>query len=207
MSDREAVVIEEAARALRAPVPMDPALDERIMAAVRTEPVAWAVATDAPPPNARSAWGWLSRPRTVRSSPLAGLALAAGFAALVVLAARGSRTGAPSDGDVTPAVTTDALPVASPDGAAPVQFVLVAPGAASVALVGDFNEWDAAATPLRVVASGDVWTVEIPLPPGRHQYAFIVDGSRWMPDPAAPRAVADDFGSPSSVVTVAERSS
>lgn len=206
MSDREDVVIEEAARALRAPVPMDPALDERIMAAVHAEVGTSAIATDASS-GARAAWRWLSRRRTVRISPLAGFALAAGFAALVVLADRGTGTGASSDDILTPAAASDALPVASPAGATPVQFVLVAPGAASVTLVGDFNGWDAAATPLRVVASGGVWTVEVRLPPGRHQYAFIVDGSRWMPDPAAPRAVADDFGTPSSVVTVGERSS
>ena len=40
------------------------------------------------------------------------------------------------------------------------------------------------------------------LPPGRYAYAFLVDGQRWIADPAAPPAVGDDFGRPSSVVTV-----
>ena len=200
MSEREDVVIDAAARALRAPVELDPALDERIMAAVRAGPARLVVGE---PRGARAAWQWLSRPRTVRVSPLAGLALAAGVATVIALAStRQAVTTVP-----TTAPVSDVLPVAANGGAAPVQFVLVAPGASSVALVGDFNGWDAAATPLHVVSSGDVWAVEIPLPPGRHQYAFIVDGTRWMPDPAAPRAVADDFGTPNSVVTVAEHSS
>jgi hypothetical protein len=49
--------------------------------------------------------------------------------------------------------------------------------------------------------------VELPLQTGRYQYAFIVDGERWVVDPKAPRAVEESFGAPNSVVTVGERSS
>jgi 1,4-alpha-glucan branching enzyme len=52
------------------------------------------------------------------------------------------------------------------------------------------------------VPAAGVWTIEMPLAPGRHRYAFVVDGGQWLPDPAAPRAAGDDFGTPSSVVTV-----
>jgi hypothetical protein len=83
------------------------------------------------------------------------------------------------------------------------QFVLVAPQAATVSLVGDFNDWDAARTPMRPLRSGGaVWSAVVPLPPGRYHYAFLVNGSRWLADPAAPRASDDGFGTPSSVVTV-----
>jgi len=40
------------------------------------------------------------------------------------------------------------------------------------------------------------------LPPGRHVFAYAVDGDLKI-DPTAPRAVEDDFGVPSSVVVVA----
>jgi 1,4-alpha-glucan branching enzyme len=56
--------------------------------------------------------------------------------------------------------------------------------------------------PLRAVPAAGVWTIEVPLAPGRHRYAFVVEGGQWLPDPAAPRAAGDDFGTPSSVVTV-----
>ncbi|OLB19500.1 MAG: hypothetical protein AUH12_00255 [Gemmatimonadetes bacterium 13_2_20CM_69_8] len=83
------------------------------------------------------------------------------------------------------------------------QFVVVAPRAARVALVGDFNDWDAARTPMRPSQrGGPVWTAVVPLSPGRYRYAFLVDGSRWLADPAAPAARDDEFGTPSSVVTV-----
>ena len=83
------------------------------------------------------------------------------------------------------------------------QFVVVAPQAATVSLVGDFNDWDAARTPMRLLrADGPVWSAVVPLAPGRYHYAFLVNGSRWVPDPAAPVASDDGFGAPSSVVTV-----
>ena len=85
-----------------------------------------------------------------------------------------------------------------------VQFVLVAPSASRVALVGDFNNWDAAATPLREASAEGVWSVTLPLTPGRHIYAFVVDDSKWVPDPSAARAPEDDFGVPNSVIVVGD---
>ena len=79
---------------------------------------------------------------------------------------------------------------------------MVAPLAARVSLVGDFNDWDAARTPMRRIREGAVWTAVVPLSPGRYRYAFLVDGSRWLADPTAPAVRDDEFGTPSSVVTV-----
>ena len=81
-----------------------------------------------------------------------------------------------------------------------VEFALELPEATSVALVGDFNDWTPGATPLSRSGSGR-WTTVLPLAPGRYQFTFIVDGKRWVADPARPRAL-DDFGEPTSVVTV-----
>lgn len=80
------------------------------------------------------------------------------------------------------------------------QFVLVAPQASSVALVGDFNDWDPARSPMRT-AQG-VWATTVPLGPGRYRYAFLVNGVEWRADPGAPAAHDDEFGTPSSVITV-----
>lgn len=83
-----------------------------------------------------------------------------------------------------------------------VRFVLTAPDAHTVGVAGTFNQWDASVTPLvRTEAAGGVWTATITLPAGQHQYAFVVDGARWVPDPAAP-AVADGFGRRNSVLTL-----
>ena len=85
-------------------------------------------------------------------------------------------------------------------GASPFQFVLIAPQASSVSLVGDFNDWDPARAPMQT-AQG-VWATTVPLAPGRYRYAFLVNGVEWRADPAAPSARDDEFGTPSSVITV-----
>jgi 1,4-alpha-glucan branching enzyme len=105
------------------------------------------------------------------------IAIAAGIAILAtgVVIGRYSRPAA----GVAPAV-------ASGSTSASVRFVHVAPGATAVSLVGDFNQWNPSAIPLRRLGDG-TWIVDVPLSPGRYAYAFIVDG-RIVIDPAAPRA-------------------
>jgi hypothetical protein len=100
------------------------------------------------------------------------------------------------------------LPPASPVADAalgsvlrPVQFMLVAPTASRVALVGEFNGWDPGATPM-LRAPGGAWHVAFPLARGRHVYAFVVDGNAWVPDPQAPLAPERWFGSRNSVMLV-----
>ena len=170
---------------LRRPVSFDPGFDARVMARVRSA---------AP----ESRWGalarWWTEPRAIALSPLGGLALAAGVAALLVTGLLVFRR--------PPA---ERLVAEEPQA---VQFVFVAPGASRVALVGDFNDWNATTTPLaNTNGEQGLWTVTVPLSSGRHEYAFVVDGKEWRPDPAAPRAPAGDYGAPNSVVTVSVRAS
>jgi len=82
-----------------------------------------------------------------------------------------------------------------------VRFELSAPRASHVALVGSFNEWNPVSTPLSRDPASGKWVVSVRLPPGRHVYAFVVDGDVTA-DPSAPRAADDDFGSANSVVFV-----
>ena len=208
MCERDDEMIERMAAALRHPVYLDPAFDARVMARVRDEGREARDAWIRPAAPVR-AWRWLARPRTLRVSPLAGLAAAAAIAAVVALGPAVPRERQEAASQVAAAndtPTAGAVPSSLvPRDPSLVQFVLVAPDARGVSLVGDFNDWDVAATQLRPAAAGGVWTIEVPLAPGRHRYAFVVDGKRWLADPAAPRAVDDDFGTPSSVVTISER--
>src|SRR2546430_778501 len=82
-----------------------------------------------------------------------------------------------------------------------VRFVLYAPGAQRVTVAGTFNQWDQNAAPLRPAGTNGVWATTLAVPIGQHQYAFIVDGERWVADPRAP-AVDDGFGRRNSVVAV-----
>jgi len=104
------------------------------------------------------------------------------------------------------AIAASARHCAPANGTAPtatlvtVRFVLVAPDAKQVSLAGTFNQWDAQVTPLVRTGATGVWTATLTLP-GQHQYAFVVDGVRWVPDPGAP-AVDDGFGRRNSVLTL-----
>ncbi len=92
-------------------------------------------------------------------------------------------------------------PTAAPAPLVTIRFMLVAPDAREVSLAGTFNRWDAHATPLVRSGPTGVWTATLTLPAGQHQYAFVVDGVRWVPDPGAP-AVDDGFGRRNSVLTL-----
>ena len=80
----------------------------------------------------------------------------------------------------------------------PVHFSLVAPGAAKVTIVGDFNHWSPTALPMTRSADGRTWQIDVKLPEGRYNYAYLIDG-RIARDPAAPQTGGDDFGVPNSV--------
>jgi 1,4-alpha-glucan branching enzyme len=80
------------------------------------------------------------------------------------------------------------------------RFELEAPDARKVCLVGNFNGWEVCRTPLvRNVETGE-WSLEVPLPPGRHEYMFVLDDESWVTDPEAPVHVDDGFGNVNAVV-------
>jgi len=82
----------------------------------------------------------------------------------------------------------------------PVRFTLEASGLRRVAVVGDFNNWDPRATPMR--RHGGTWDITLPLRPGRYRYSFVADDRKYLADPGRPPAGDDDFGTPTSVITV-----
>jgi AMP-activated protein kinase-like protein len=95
------------------------------------------------------------------------------------------------------ALSAEMLPV-------PTQFVFKSRVAHRVALVGDFNGWDAStvATQLTRQEGGALWSVTVPLLPGRHVYAFMIDDTIVQTDPAAPETTDPDFGVKGSVIIV-----
>lgn len=179
------------ARELRRPVALGSEARSRILAQVRAEPL----------PVRRRGWGWLVEPRTITRAPLATLAAAAGLVGIGIVAGLfANRDGRKSAGSPSVAVASPQLPVH--DTVQVVRFVLLAPDARHVALVGDFNKWDETTTPMVREPGQKTWTVTVPLPPGRHVYAFVVNGAKWVADPHAPQAPDDGFGTPNSVVLV-----
>lgn len=90
--------------------------------------------------------------------------------------------------------------VVSVSDASAVHFEINAPLAHRVSLVGDFDGWNPSAMPLRK-RDDSAWSIDVHLPPGRHAFAFSVDG-RLTIDPTAALSADDNFGVPSSVVVV-----
>jgi hypothetical protein len=76
-----------------------------------------------------------------------------------------------------------------------VQFRLHAPEAASVRLAGSFTGWQ----PQHEMheATPGVWTLTLSLPPGVHDYSFVVNEHTWVTDPHA-LGVDDGFGGTAS---------
>jgi len=80
-----------------------------------------------------------------------------------------------------------------------VRFRFEAPDAVDVRLAGSFTNWQPRYE-LHRTATG-IWTIMLPLSLGVHDYAFVVDGQRWMADPYA-QHVDDGFGGSNSRIAL-----
>jgi hypothetical protein len=159
----------------RAPrLPASPAFRARVMRAI--EP--------APAPLGARLRAFLFRPHTLRWN-VGGLALAGVTGIAVALAWTLHR----------PVVVPPAE-----EGLVSVRFVLHQPGARQVRLAGDFTGWQARVPLAR--SDGDRWVAELRLAPGHYEYVFVVDGERWVDDPAATRFRDDGFGRRNALLTV-----
>lgn len=115
--------------------------------------------------------------------PIQWIGLAAAMVVLVMGVAWYARAAAPGSSTVS------------------VLFVLDAPSARSVSLVGDFNKWNPAAHVLRRSGPGKPWELRITLPKGKmYVYDFVIDGEQWVPDPAVQTRVDDGFGGSGSLL-------
>jgi hypothetical protein len=192
--DDDEVNIDQIARELRKPVRASSSFDARVMRAVRRLPK-----------HVRfGLWSRLTTPRSVTVTPLSWGLLAATVALFAVLGAV----------HVSDDVHTAAAPIeralfahtGKGQPAPRVQFVLVAPDAKKVAVVGDFNGWDASHAAYQAQhRGGGVWSVTAPVPVGHHRYSFVVDDSLWIADPSAPRATDNDFGVTNSAIVVSNQ--
>ncbi|MCP9472549.1 MAG: isoamylase early set domain-containing protein [Nitrospira sp.] len=145
-------------------------------------------------------WASVTKPRMLRWNMAQAMA-----AACVVLVAVGSlirlvpeRIGDPPtvDGSMQTVSTETA-----PEPKVLVRLVFVQPDARSVSVAGDFNGWNPAQTALRQT-DGGIWSVTLLLKPGRYEYMFVVDGTRWIADPLATEEIGDGFGSRNAVLDV-----
>ncbi len=166
------MIVEE----LQRPVRFDQSFDRRLMVRVRRLYR-----------EQRKRRGWLGAAASITRHPAWAAALAASLIGMVTFGVIRVRQGER---------------VVATNGLEPVQFVLVAPAARSVAVVGDFNNWGFGDSALVATNHHGVWSVTAPVRAGVHRYAFVVNGKQWMADPNAPHSSSDDFGMPSSALVV-----
>ena len=133
---------------------------------------------------------WLVNPAPVRVSPLAAGLVAAG--AVFVLMLPGPAVAPLAPPTATGAETVEVVYV---------QFLLDAPAATSVAVAGDFTDWQPSFT-LDDLDGDGVWSGRIPVRAGVHGYMFVIDETQWMTDPNAVRYQDDGFGNRNAILAV-----
>jgi hypothetical protein len=165
--------------------PTPPGLEKRILGAIARQD----------DPLLRRIMAWARRPVEIRLTlqpwklaPAMACLIIAGYATLALLLP-GKRMApmAPADPSVS-------------EGLVRLEFVLDQPGAETVALIGSFNGWQRETGQMQPVPGSHSWRIVVDVPPGRHEYAFLVDGSTLLSDPQAAFAQSDGFGSTNSIV-------
>lgn len=74
--------------------------------------------------------------------------------------------------------------------------------ARKVAVIGSFNNWRAERSLMWYSEKAGAWVLEAQLPPGDHEYMFLVNGKDFVPDPLAEMVRDDGFGNKNSIVFV-----
>ena len=79
---------------------------------------------------------------------------------------------------------------------------VAAPDVKSVCIVGDFNNWNIHANPMKKLKNGD-YTIALHLEPGReYPFRYLIDESRWENDWNADKYVKSCYGDSDNSVVV-----
>lgn len=175
----------------------DHAVDDLVRTALRSMPEEPAPADFASgvmerlAPRKASIWRriymWMTRPRSMRFTPLQVAPVAVCALALMGLLL----------------VKNGYLPDQEPS-LTPVRFVLndQGQGIRAVSVIGSFNDWRADGAKMWYDDDSGRWVLEAMLPPGDHEYTFLINGETVMPDPQAQMIRDDGFGNKNSVIFV-----
>ncbi len=118
-------------------------------------------------------------------------AIEAGRAVALALAATAGGNGSGRELSRSPAITAEGI-----------RFTLNDRTAEKVQVLGSWNGW-AGPGLLATEARPGMWTAARgPLPPGRYAYRFLLDGTRWLEDPANTQKIPNDIGGLDSLLIV-----
>ncbi|MHC4339370.1 MAG: isoamylase early set domain-containing protein [Planctomycetota bacterium] len=72
--------------------------------------------------------------------------------------------------------------------------------AATVSLVGQFNDWDPASHPMKLRKDG-TWSVTVRLPSeSRYEYRYLLDEQEWLTDEQSDGQAVNEFGGTNAVI-------
>jgi hypothetical protein len=132
---------------------------------------------------------WLAAPRSLTISPIKLIPVALGVCVGLLL--------------ITHFVSEQKFPIhQGKENLVSVIFTLQYPQARSVSLIGSFNQWDPKGFEMSSHEEGNRWVLELKLPTGRYEYAFLVNGEAVLSDPTSPFSESDGFGNQNSIIFV-----
>ncbi len=74
-----------------------------------------------------------------------------------------------------------------------------------ISVVGEFNDWDSTATPMRLRSSDAEWRATVVLKAGqRYRFRYLLDGKEWLNDWYADDYEESPYGANDSVVDLSE---
>jgi 1,4-alpha-glucan branching enzyme len=80
------------------------------------------------------------------------------------------------------------------------EIIFYAPEAKEVFLAGEFNQWNTQSLPMKRDEKG-IWKFKTPLPPGRYEYKFYVDGN-WFEGSTGAEQVFNPLGTQNFVLEI-----
>lgn len=82
------------------------------------------------------------------------------------------------------------------------RFVYIDNNAHSIAVAGDFNNWEPVELDKKMLNGETVWTGLVSMSRGEHSYMFVKNGEKWVTDPLAPVQRDDGFGNKNAVIYI-----
>ena len=80
------------------------------------------------------------------------------------------------------------------------RFIVHEEDSRQIEITGSFTNWQR--VPLVPTGTNGYWEISLPVPVGEHRYTFIVDGSKFLPDPTVATQESDDFGTTNSILNI-----
>ncbi len=143
---------------------------------------------------------WLLKPRPVALRPAYAMVLILVLAVALAIPDFSTPEQQQQVTESTPGVGESVQTISQTNDEVWLRFVYIDKNAGSVAVAGDFSDWEPVSLSKQEVNGEQVWTGLISMSRGEHRYMFVKDGEKWVTDPLAPMHREDGFGNKNAVI-------